>query len=422
MSGSSSAGILPAYAAQAAQARWHENQLNRPRTAAILAVLGAAIVVIARWRTWARENITAFILVGHTFSHPQQLPPGLALTSGDGYDGQFYYRLALNPANLHTTAYGITVDTSYRFMRDGYPALTWLLSFGQQSLVPVMLVAINAAAIAAIGYFGGVAAQRSGRHALWGLLLAGFFGLITSLSRDTAEPLAAACLLAGVVALGPDGHGKRRPVLAGLLFAYGSLTRETVIIAPAAFALIRLWAIVRGKDRPGRADLAWAIPAAAFAGWQAIVYAATGQFALEADGGQNSTTPFSAPLHAVIWNFSHFSRSNINSIDVWVFEFILFALVVLAALISLPSTTVPVYLRIAFVIYIFEVCLIAPTTWNSRTADMRSFIEVWLLSVLILFGCRRRPLTNPLAWRLPALAAGLLPVALFVVTRRITGT
>jgi hypothetical protein len=422
MSGSSSAGILPAVATQATQARWYGNQLNRPRTAALLTLLGAVVIVIARWRTWARGNISAFILVGQTFSHPQQLPPGLALTSGDGYDGQFYYRLALDPANMHTTAYGITVDTSYRFMRDGYPALTWLLSFGQQSVVPVMLVVVNAAAIAAIGYFGAIAAQRSGRHALWGLLLAGFFGLITSLSRDTAEPVAAACLLAGVIALGPDGRGKRRPVLAGLLFGYGSLTRETVIIAPAAFALIRLWAIARRKDRPGREDLAWVIPAAAFAGWQAIVYAATGQFALKADGGQNSTTPFSAPLNAIRWNFSHFSASNFNSIDVWCFEFILFALVVLAALISLRSTTVPVYLRIAFVVYIFEVCLIAPTTWDSRTADMRSFIEVWLLAMGILFGCRWRQLTNPLAWRLPALAAGLVPVALFVVTRRLTGT
>jgi hypothetical protein len=422
MSGSSSVGILPAVAPQGAQARWHGNQLNRPRTAAVLALLVAVAVAVARWRTWAHENITAFMLVGRHFADPSALPQGFALQPNQGYDGQFYYRLAVNPANMHTTAYGITVDTSYRFMRDGYPALTWLVSFGQQSLVPYMLVAVNIAAIAAIAYLGGIAARRNGRHALWGLLLAGFFGLITSLSRDTAEPLAAALLLAGLLALGPDGQGRRRPVLAGLLFAYGALTRETVIIAPAAFALVRLWAIIRRKDRAGREDLAWALPAVAFAGWQSVVYAATGQFALKADGGQNSTTPFAAPLHAIAWNFSHFSSSNINSVDVWVFEFILFTLVVLAALISLRSTTVPVYLRIAFVIYILEVCLIAPTTWNSRTADMRSFIEVWLLGALILFGSRRRQLTSPLGWRLAAVAAGLLPIAMLVVTRRLNGT
>ena len=118
-----------------------------------------------------------------------------------GYDGQFFYRLALNPLNFHPTAYGITMDRPYRYMRIGYPALTWLVSLGQHFLVPVMLVAVNIAAIGALGYLGAMFAVDGGRHALAGLLLPGYFGLITSLSRDTAEPLAAACLLAGLLAV-----------------------------------------------------------------------------------------------------------------------------------------------------------------------------------------------------------------------------
>jgi len=385
----------------------------------------AAGIVIGRWHTFARERLSAFILVGRSFvTQPAQLPHDLVLQPNLGYDGQFYYRLALDPANLHNTAFGITVDTPYRFIRDGYPFLAWLLTGGDHSLAPVTLVAVNVLAIGALGVIGGIFAKDSGRHVLWGLLLAGYYGLVTTLSRDTAEAVASAFLLAGLFALRPTsdkGH-RRRPVLAGLLLGYGSLTRETVIIVPAAFALVRLSGMALRKYRPGRDDFGWVIPAAMFGGWQAIVYAATGQFALVADSGANANTPFAAPAHAIRWNFTHLDAHFVNNVDEWVLEFILFTFVVIAALASMRSTSVPVYERIAFVIYIFEICLVAPTTWNSLTADMRSFIEVWLLGILILFGNRLRSWTSPLAYRLPAIAVMLVPVLMVVIGRRMTGT
>src|SRR4029077_393537 len=145
----------------------------------------------------------------------------------------------------------------YRYMRIGYPALTWLISTGQHSLVPVMLVVINIAAIGALGYLGAMFAAEGGRHALAGLLIPGYFGLLTSLSRDTAEPLAAVCLLAGLLAV-----RSRRPVLAAVLLAYGVLTRETVMVAVAAIAIMRVTGMLRRTTgaRPGREDLAWLVP------------------------------------------------------------------------------------------------------------------------------------------------------------------
>ncbi len=86
----------------------------------------------------------------------------MPVASTYGYDGQFFYRLALNPVNFSRTAYGITMDRPYRYMRIGYPALTWLVSAGQHFLVPVMLVAVNIAAIGAIGYLGGLFAIQAG--------------------------------------------------------------------------------------------------------------------------------------------------------------------------------------------------------------------------------------------------------------------
>ena len=388
------------------------SKTDRPALPAGFALLAALALAIARWQTWAKGRISAFILVGRHFSVPSQLPHGIPLQPTYGYDGQFFYRLALNPLNLSHTAYGITVDRPYRFMRIGYPVLTWLVSAGQHDVVPVMLVAVNVAAIAAIGYLGGMFARQGGRHAAWGLLLPGYYGLITSLSRDTAEPLAAACLLGGLLAL-----RARRPVLAGLLLGYGVLTRETVMVAVAAIAIMRVIGIVRRRVRPGRDDLPWLVPVAAFAVWQVVVKAVTGSLPILSDGGRNAGAPFVAPLKALKANLGHINVHQFDQYDLWLLEIVILAAFTIAALLCLRATSVPVYERLAFVLYLVEICVVTPNTWNSLDADLRSFIEVYLLAAIILLGTARRYLG---AWLLPSLAASLVPALIVVTQRRLT--
>jgi hypothetical protein len=113
----------------------------------------------------ANDARAHFILVGRDFADPTQLPAGIPVQPTYGYEGQFFYRLALNPANLAQTAYGIRVDHSYRFMRIGYPAITWLLSAGQHAIVPDVLVVVNVLSVGALGYFGGMFAVWGGRNA-----------------------------------------------------------------------------------------------------------------------------------------------------------------------------------------------------------------------------------------------------------------
>jgi hypothetical protein len=388
------------------------DRTDQPAVAGLIALLAALGFALARWQTWAHGTISRFILVGSHFAVPAQLPPGVPVAPTYGYDGQFFYRLALNPLNLSKTAYGITMDRPYRYMRIGYPALTWLLSFGQHFLVPAMLVAVNVAAIGAMGYLGGVFAREGGRHALAGLLLPGYFGLITSLSRDTAEPLAAALLLAGLLAV-----RARRPVLAALLLAYGALTRETVMVAVAAIAIMRVIGVLRRGQWPGRDDLVWAIPTGVFVVWEIVVKAATGSIPLLADGGRNAGTPLIAPLQAFKSNLAHINTHQFDQYDLWFLEIAILALFALAALASLRSTSAPVHERLAFVLYLVEICVVTPSTWNSLDADLRSFIEVYLLAVIILLGMPRRSLGARL---LPTLAALTLPALIVVTQRRLT--
>jgi len=390
------------------------SRTNRPAVAALIATLAASAFVLARWQTWAHGSISRFILVGRHFATLSQLPHGMPVAKTYGYDGQFFYRLALNPLNFHHTAYGITMDRPYRYMRIGYPALTWLVSLGQHFLVPVMLVAVNIAAIGALGYLGALFAVEGGRHALTGLLMPGYFGLITSLSRDTAEPLAAVCLLAGLLAV----RG-RRPVLAAALLACGALTRETVMVAVAAIAIMRVIGILRGRARPGREDLAWVVPAVAFAAWQVVVKAATGSVPLLADSGRNAGAPFIAPLQAFRHNLAHVHLHQFEQYDLWFLELAILVCFSVAALLCLRSTNAPVHERLAFILYLIEICIVTPSTWNSLDADMRSFIEVYLLAVIILLGTPRRTLG---AWLLPSLAALTMPALIAITQRRLTGS
>ncbi len=390
------------------------SRTNRPAAAALIATLAATAFTLVRWQTWAHGRISRFILVGRHFATPSQLPRGMPVAKTYGYDGQFFYRLALNPLNFHHTAYGITMDRPYRYMRVGYPAFTWLVSLGQHFLVPVMLVAVNIAAIGALGYLGALFAAEGGRHALAGLLMPGYFGLITSLSRDTAEPLAAACLLAGLLAI-----RARRPVLAAALLAYGALTRETVMVAVAAIAIMRVIGIVRGRTRPGREDLAWVVPAVVFAAWEVVVKAATGSVPLLADGGRNAGAPFIAPLQAFRHNLGHVHLHQFEQYDLWFLELAILACFSVAALLCLRSTNAPVHERLAFILYLVEICVVTPSTWNSLDADMRSFIEVYLLAVIILLGTPRRTLG---AWLLPSMAALTMPALIVITQRRLTGS
>lgn len=393
--------------------RW----LDRPVAPGLLVLLGTLGFVLARWQRWSRGDIGSWILVGSRFATSGQLwlAPGIPIRQNSyGYDGQFYYRLALNPANLHQSAYGITLDAPYRLMRIGYPVLTWLASAGQRALVPAMLVAVNVAAMAAIGFLGGRFARQGGHHALWGLLLPAYFGLLTSVARDTAEPVACALLLGGLLAI-----RARRSVLAGVLLAFGALTRETVMVAVAAVAAVRVVAFARHQERPGREDIAWLLPAGAFAAWESVVHAVTGSFPLLADDDQNAGAPFVAAFDAVRNNLGHLSWTQLTAVDDWLLELAVLIAVAVMALACWQRSRVPLHERVALVGFLVEICVVTPSTWSSLNADMRSFVEVFLLGIVVLLGVPRVRPARFGAWLLPAAAAWALPAVYLVGMHRL---
>jgi hypothetical protein len=391
--------------------------LNRPLVPGVVAFLGWLGFALARWQIWAKGHLSLFIMAGHVYTHRAQLPRGLLLVPSAGYDGQFYYRLALDPANWHTTAFGITMDQSYRYTRIGYPVLAWIFSLGQHQLVPVVLVVINLFAVAAMGMLGGMFARESGRHALWGLAFAAYFGLVISVGRDTAEPVAEACMLGGLLAYRrANPSGTPMYLLAAGLFAFGAITRETILLAPAAIFVTRLIAIARRRDNPGLADLTWVVPAAVYGLVEvAVHFAVKGEFPLLANSNRNLTTPFTAMVDALKYDIANINTNHLSPTDIALLEYATVAIFILAGLAVLFVTSAPAHERLAFVFFVLQLGLLSSQIWTSTFGDGRSLIEPYLMALVLLVATPRRCLNWPY---LGLIAAGAVPALLVVARRR----
>ena len=148
-----------------------------------------------------------------------------------GYDGQFYYFLAVDPTHGkdYMDAPGIV------YSRIGYPMTARALSGGNPTLIPYMMVLVNI--LAAVGGTLAVAFffRRHGLPPALALLYGFYPGLALAVVRDLTEPLAFALAATALVVF--DWRSKRRLLGAATLFGLALLTRETVAVFPAILAL-----------------------------------------------------------------------------------------------------------------------------------------------------------------------------------------
>ena len=355
--------------------------LDSPALVAALTAVAAIGFVIARLELVAHGDISRFIDVGSAFSNPAQLPHGVAIVPGGGYDGEFYYRLALDPADLHRYAFGITLDNAYRLQRITYSVLAWLTAGGQQRLVPYSLVAVNVLALTVLAWLSGALSRASGRKAIWGLLIVGYFGFLFSLGRDLTEICEACFVVAGLLAL-----RHRRPVLAGGVLAAAVLSRETALVVVAGVAFVSVVDIARRRRRPGWWDVAWLLPVIAYVGWQLVGLAAYGSLPLKSDSDNNLTYPLTAMVDAI---GHYFQLLPSQHAVIWIVEAGLLMLVASLAAVTLRISRSTTAEKVAWAVSVLFVLCLSRTIWYSH-ADFRGFEDVYVLSVVILLGSDRR--------------------------------
>jgi hypothetical protein len=256
---------------------------------ALVAALATLLFAGLRLVVAAHGDVSRFVVAGSVAVDAATVRPTIHVFDSDGYDGQYYWRLATNPSELQTARYrGVELDSVLRDSRIAYPSLSWLLSFGQAEWVTRSLVAVNVLAVAALAAAGAVLSRLHGRSQWWGLLLASSSGLVMAVSRDLNEATMVAGLVAGVAML-----SLRRPGWAALCWLLACLAHEQALLCVVPFAVWSLVGHVRARSwRPTSTDVPWIVALAGFGGWQLWCRAVVGSVPVLASSGASLDLPF----------------------------------------------------------------------------------------------------------------------------------
>jgi hypothetical protein len=385
---------------------------------AVLLALVALVFVVLRVADAGHGSVGSFVYAGADFARPPIA--GVPVQPGPGYDGQFAYRLAVDPAELEENAGRIHLDTTLRLERIAYPTLAWIGSAGHRAAVPDALVGVNLLALALLGYLGGRVARAAGRHALWGLLLAGYWGYLFSLGRDLHEIVTGLFVLAGLLAYRAARNGGRPgpALLAALALSVAVLARETALLVVVAIAAVRLWDVVRRRERPRLLDLAWVLPAVVFVAWQAVCAAAVGEAPALAGGPAQVGPPVVALVEAVGTAFGDLAHGKRAAAALLLVQFAALIVVVVLAALRVRDATVLREERLAWLFALVLTLCLSKHFW-SGPADLRALSDVYLLSALLLLSGRDSAVTR-LRERLPdrrlLLYAAAPVAATFVLT------
>lgn len=245
---------------------------------------------------------SGFVLMGDRYADWSALPaPVRGLSQSTGFDGQFYYRLALSPFARDEQVYGIRFDfPAYRAQRIGYPVLAWVAALGSPANTAAALLAVN---VVALGLLAGVSAWlvRAGALSRIGcVMICGWPGFLVALSHDTAEIVQSALLLAALACFLKG----RRGWYAVLAFAT-LITRETALPILAGIALAEAARALRSNDRPRTGQIvAVFAPLVAWAAWWALNVWRFGDVGQAQVAGMNLGPPFLNAMRVLAANLS----------------------------------------------------------------------------------------------------------------------
>ncbi len=371
--------------------------------AASLSLLAYGLFVWVRLAAFGYDP-TAFVVASEVFVDAEAAPAGLRVLHGSsGYDGQFFYRLALDPFSSEVTDFGIRLDApAYRQQRIGYPLLAWLLSGGSPRAAAVALIALNALALGAIGWLGGELARASGRHALWGLVLAFYPGFVLSLARDLSEITAATGLLGGVLLAYRGRFGA-----AALAMTAAALCRETVLVVPAAFLAVS-WLGARGRGVPApRQATVFLLPLLVFVAWQLVLLVRWHEAARQ--GLAVVGLPGMGIAHFLQANWPPATRHQLG----WLLQL---GFVVATALLASRSLVhrrggVPAPVMLAWAIYLLLVVSLSDRVWVEDFGFLRAYTECYLAGALLCLDARWPGPGLPLAGGATVAGAWLLAAA-----------
>ena len=343
----------------------------------VLVIVAVAYAVFLNARLAVHQyDFTVFVVAGDVFADASAAPPGLKiLQNSEGYDGQFYYRMALTPFTEKETDFGIKLDyAAYRQARIVYPLLARLFSLGQMDYVPFALVLVNYFALCLIAWFGARFAQTAHLHAVWGLAFALYPGFLFTLSRDTTEIVAMAFLLAAILYL-----LQQRQYLSGIFFILAFLTRETSLVV-SGILLVTIIFTRKHKDL-WNLCLRAAIPAIGYVFWRMLVgHNWSGQAIQVIHLSDGFGLPFLGLFRFVDSIFPPVSFIQ----GIWLIEVFSLGVFALVVALTLSRSKSLLAIKISWCIYVTMMLFLNQAVWVEDWGFLRVLPEVYILGMVIL--------------------------------------
>lgn len=322
--------------------------VRRAFQVALVAVAAAALVAVNHAANVGGSE--GFVYAGRAYTDGS-----LVTFEEAGYDGQFMYRMAVDPLNSDRWVAGVVFDEpAYRMQMVGYPATAWMMAKLTPLSTTQALVVLNIAALGVLVFFGARILEMYGRHPFWALGLLLWPSVIIALTRDTADLAGAALVLGGVWCVLSGKHWA-----AAVVFAAAALTRPTSLLFPLVAMLL--------TRRPQ-----YVVPFAIFGAWQSVLWAQIGKlpvFAGRASDGSaaNFAWPFQGLTAAAVW--SHF-------------EILVFAGICIVLIVGIWKLDLRTYPGIVFAGYAFLVVLYGTLLWDHWMNFARAATELWLAAFL----------------------------------------
>jgi len=194
----------------------------------------------------------------------------------EGYDGQFFYFIALDPKPSSVTA---KLDVpAYRFQRILYPLIARAVALGSASTIPWAMLGVGLASLWAGTYSVSELLGYQGISRWYSLSFGLWVGLLAPVGTGLSEPLAYGLVAGAMLGL---AHG-RKPLAAALL-GLAAFAKETTLPFLGAALVSELL-----SDRNRRAVVTYLTVGVAYAAWQAWLVSVFGTLGL-ASGGEMAT-------------------------------------------------------------------------------------------------------------------------------------
>ncbi|NEQ81859.1 MAG: hypothetical protein F6K26_16885 [Moorea sp. SIO2I5] len=251
----------------------------------ILAAILVVVIVSFFYFVKFEGNITGFFRIGSLFPiSPYLNSDQVLIYQGEqGYDGQQFLTIALDPWLENSGTIEAITPPQYRYRRILYPLLGYLLGFGNPQLIPYAMVGINCLAIILIVFVSSLYFKRYSDRSWHSLLVLSIPGVWMVLSLSTADLISSLLLVTAIYF-----YRNEKPIYTAIAIAAACLTRETMLLMWLAILLTSIW------ERKGRQlqHLLWAwIPVA---GWAIYVF-----YRLEAQENLEGSENFGYPLFGI---------------------------------------------------------------------------------------------------------------------------